>query len=442
MRACKNVTTQRLTDNHSRGPVPAAETVSGTAIAVVIIGVSITLPAFLVGTELMAALGLIKGALAIILGGFLTACIGYLTMRVGTDTRLSTYNIILYCFGRAGSRLVNLILATTLFGWFGVTAALFGHALSQAVDDAFGVLVPHPIFTVAGGVLMVATTIYGFRAINRLSRVAVPLLAALLLYGVLRVLDGASLAELSSVAGQRHEELASIPAGISIVIGSFFVGVTIAPDLARFARGRRDAITGSFLSYGVGFPLVLLLAGLPVLVSTEPDLITSMTSLGLGIPVLIVMVFATWTTNINNLYSASLSIARMMPRVRDWVITLVSGVIGTLLALAGIMEHFVEFLILLGIIVPPIAGVYLADYFLLRQTRIDVVQQEPVPDFRWDALAAWGLGCAVGFLERTSDWSLTSVTAIDTLLTGMVVLWIWNRLQLKAAATPSSSPKA
>ena len=423
------VTTQRLTDNHSRGPVPAAESVSGTAIAVVIIGVSITLPAFLVGTELMAALGLVEGVLAIFIGGFLTACIGYFTMRVGTATRLSTYNIIRFCFGRIGSRAVNLILATTLFGWYGVTAALFGRALSQAVDNAFGVLVPHPIFTVAGGVLMVATTIYGFRAINRLSRIAVPLLAALLVYGVWRVLDGASVVELSSVAGQPSEGLATVSAGISIVIGSFFVGVTLVPDLARFARGRRDAVTGSFLSYGLGFPLVLLLAGLPVLVSAEPDLITSMTSLGLGIPVLIVMVFATWTTNINNLYSASLSIARMMPRVRDWVITLVSGVIGTLLALAGIMDHFVEFLILLGIIVPPIAGVYLTDYFLLRATRINALQHDQVPNFRWDAMSAWAIGCAVGFLQRTSDWSLTSVTAIDTLLTGMAVLWIWNRVQ-------------
>lgn len=432
------MTDQRLTDNYSRGPVPAAETVSGTAIAVVIIGVSITLPAFLVGTELMAALGLVEGVLAIFIGGFLTACIGYLTMRVGTETRLSTYNIIRDCFGRNGSNIVNLILAVTLFGWYGVTAALFGRALSQAVDDAFGVLVPHPILTVAGGVLMVATTIYGFRAINRLSRIAVPLLAALLAYGVWRVLEGASLAELRSVAGQPNEGLATVSAGISIVIGSFFVGVTLVPDLARFARRRRDAITGSFLSYGLGFPLVLLLAGLPVLVSAEPDLITSMTSLGLGIPVLIVMVFATWTTNINNLYSASLSIARMMPRVRDWVITLVCGAIGTLLALAGIMDLFVEFLILLGIIVPPIAGVYLADYFLLQETRIDANRTDAVPDYRWDAMAAWSIGCAVGFAERAGDWSLTSVTAIDTLLTGMAVLWIWNRLRSRVAATKQS----
>ena len=432
MQALKSVQPERLTDNHSRGPVPDRETVSGTAIAVVIIGVSITLPAFLVGTKLIGALGLIDGVLAIFLGGLLTACVGYLTMRVGTETRLSTYNVILFCFGRTGSHIVNLILAVTLFGWYGVTAALFGRALSQMVESTFQVLVSPHIFTIAGGVLMVVTTIYGFRAIDRLSRIAVPLLAALLLYGVWAVLDGASLAELSGVPGRPHEGLASISAGISIVIGSFFVGVTLVPDLSRFARGRRDAITGAFLSYGIGFPVILLLSGLPVLVSAEPDLITSMTSLGLGIPALIVMVFATWTTNINNLYSASLSIARIMPKVRDWVITLVSGVIGTLLALAGIMDHFVSFLILLGIIVPPIAGVYLVNYFLIRPTRINVQQLDAVPDFRWDAIGSWAIACALGFLERAQDWSITSVTAIDTLLIAMAVLWTWNRFQSRA----------
>ena len=419
----------RLTDNHSRGPVPAAESVSGLAIAVVIIGVSITLPAFLVGTELMGALGLVDGAVAIVLGAFLTACIGYLTMRVGTDTRLSTYSVILYCFGRAGSHVVNLILAVTLLGWYGLTAALFGRALSQAVENAFGVVLPPHLFTIAGGALMVATTIYGFRAINRLSRIAVPLLAALLLYGVWAVLGDASLGELSAAPGRPHEGIASISAGISIVIGSFFVGVTLVPDLARFARGPKDAISGSFLSYGMGFPLVLLLSGLPVLVSADPDLLSSMTSLGLGVPALIVVIFATWTTNINNLYSASLSIARVLPRVRDWVITLVSGVIGTLLALAGIMDHFVDFLILLGIIVPPVAGIYLAEYFLIRPTRINADQLEPVARFRWPTIGAWGIACVVGFVESGFDLSITGVIAIDTLLIAVGARWIWNKLR-------------
>lgn len=402
---------------------------SGITIAVVIIGVSITLPAFLVATELIGALGLVDGAVAIVVGAFLTACIGYLTMRVGTETRLSTYSIIRFCFGRAGSHIVNLTLAVTLLGWYGVTVALFGRALSQAVEDASGVLLQPYVLTIAGGALMVATTIYGFRAIDRLSRIAVPLLAALLLYGVWAVLEGASLAELSSAPPRPREGIASISAAISIVIGSFFVGVTLVPDLARFAHGPRDAISGSFLSYGMGFPLVLLLAGLPVLVSAEADLLSSMTNLGLGIPALIVVVFATWTTNINNLYSASLGIARILPKVRDWLITLVSGVIGTLLALAGIMDHFVDFLILLGIIVPPIAGIYLAEYFLIRPTRISVDQLEAVARFRWPAIGVWSIACAIGFAERSFGWSVTGVIAIDTLLIAMGARWIWNKLR-------------
>ena len=385
------------------------------------------MPAFLVGTELIGALGLVDGGIAIFIGGLLTACVGYLTMRVGIDTRLSTYNVILFSFGRAGSHLVNLILAVTLLGWYGVTADLFGRALSQAVNDTFAVGIAPGIFTIAGGALMVATTIYGFRAIDRLSRIAVPLLAALLVYGVWTVLQGTGVAELIGATVRPHATITSISAGISIIIGSFFVGVTLVPDLSRFARGRRDAISGSFLSYGLGFPLVLLLSGLPALVSPEPDLIASMTSLGLGIFALIVMVFATWTTNINNLYSASLSIARTVPNVRDWVITLAAGLLGTLLALAGIMDHFVAFLILLGIIVPPIAGIYLADYFLIRPTRVSHEQTDAVPKFRWIAIVSWAVACFVGFIEKTIDWSVTSVAAIDTLLIAMGVLWIWER---------------
>ena len=407
--------------------MPDSETVSGTAIAVIIVGVGITLPAFLVGTELVGALGLVDGALAILLGGFFTACIGYFTMRVGTTTRLSTYTIIRFCFGRAGSHVVNFLLASTLIGWYGVTAALFGRAVSKAVETTFSIFVPPGVFTAAGGVLMVVTTIYGFRAIDWLSRVAVPMLLALLFYGVWKVTGGASLSELSGIPARSHATLTSIPAAISVVIGSFVVGVTLVPDLSRFARGSRDAVTGAFLSYGLGFPLILLLSGLPVLVSAEPDLIVSMTSLGLGVPALIVMIFATWTTNINNLYSASLSIARILPNTKDWLITLAAGVLGTLMALAGIMEYFITFLIMLGIVVPPVAGIYLADYYLTRRTKIGIERAGATPACHWDAIGTWLTASTIGFVLHVNDWDLTTVRALDTLLFAVGMYFAWNR---------------
>ena len=420
------VSARDLADNHAHSPVPDGETVSGIRIAVVIIGVAITLPAFLVGTQIVGALGLVDGGLAIFLGGAFLALLGVCTMLIGSATRLSTYTIVQFCFGRRGSLLVNAILAFTLFGWYGVTAVLFGRTMSLSVEAVFAVSIPQDLFTIVGTVLMILTTIYGFRAIEKLSRVAVPLLGMLVIYGVWEVTKGTSIAELATVPPRPNESLASLATGISVVIGSFMVGVTLVPDLARFARGNRDAFTGSLLSYGFGSPLVLFLAGLPVLVAAEPDLILAMTGLGLGLPALVVMVFATWTTNINNLYSASLSIAQILPGARDWVITVAAGVIGTAVALVGIMEYFVDFLILLSIVVPPIAGVYLADYFWIRPRRIDVDRIDSIPNYRVGALVAWAIASVFGLLANVYGWRIVGVTAVDTLLVASALLTVWE----------------
>ena len=124
------------------------------------------------------------------------------------------------------------------------------------------------------------------------------------------------------------------------------------------------------------------------------------------------MAFAAWTTNINNRCSASLSIARTVPNVRDRTITPAAGLLGTLPALAGIMDHFVRLPILLGIIVPPIAGIHPADCFLIRPTRVSHEQTDAVPKFRWIAIVSQAVACFVGFIEKTmgiaSSWAPTA----------------------------------
>lgn len=411
-----------LTNNHSRDAVPDEETVSGVAIAVVIIGVGITLPAFVVGAKVVSALGLFDGLIATLCGGVLTAVLALFTMRIGALTRLSTYSLIGFCFGRWGSSAANLLLALTLLGWYGVTATLFGDALSNSIQFVFDVKTSPLTLTMLGGVLMVVTTVFGFRAIDRLSRIAVPLLVAVLLYGVWRVFDGADFSALLVVPPTPTGKLDSVPSAVSVLIGSFIVGVTLTPDLSRFARSGADALPAAVLSYGIGYPFILLLAGLPILLSEGTSLIAAMETIGLGVWALIVMVFATWTTNVNNLYSASLSVARVFPRVPDWTVTIACGVLGTLMAMAGIMDVFVDFLILLGVFIPPIAGVYLTDYFLLSNGRIKLAKSD-ASEARvlWPGAIAWVVGSAWGLaIYNFPGLDLSGVPAIDTLGVGML----------------------
>ena len=100
----------QLTDNHSRAPVPDGETVGALRIATVLVGVVITLPAFLLGAEILTGLGAVRGMIAILGGGVILIVLAALTMRAGAETRLSTYNLIGRAFGDTGALAVNGLL--------------------------------------------------------------------------------------------------------------------------------------------------------------------------------------------------------------------------------------------------------------------------------------------------------------------------------------------
>ena len=415
-------------DNHSREPVPKQDRVTGIRIAVIIIGIGITLPAFLVGAEIVSALGFVSGFIACITAGIILALIATLAMLVGTYTHLSTAAIIRLTFGQTGSKLVNTFLSSTLLGWFGVTAVLFGQVANRTIEEVIHFNVPSMLLIISGSALMVLTTIFGFRAIDILSRLAVPLLILMLLTAIILTFQETSWAGILHLRpSSRHESIYSIGNGASLIIGGFMVGVTITPDMSRFAHQASDAVKGALISYGSGSQIVLFLTGVPALVTGEKDLILTMTILGLGIPALVVMLLATWTTNVNNLYSSSLSFAQVLPQWPDWCITVCAGIAGTVLAVVVGIEHFVNFLIFLSIAIPPIAGIYITDFFLLRRLKVLPSAYDQIPAWNTNAFLAWLMAGCFGAYEVINKVSVTGVQALDTVIMAAIIFYFLSR---------------
>ena len=378
----------------------------------------------------MSSLGFTDGLLACVTAGLILTLTATLAMLVGTRTHLSTAAIIRLTFGRSGSKIVNTLLSSTLFGWYGITAVLFGQVAQRTLADVAQVSIPVMLLVIAGSVLMVLTTIFGFRAIDRLSRVAVPLLALMLLTAVtlvFREMSWDEVVRLPPLSGTGA--IYSIGQGTSLIIGGFMVGVTITPDMSRFARRGTDAVQGALLSYGSMSQLVLFLTGVPALVAGEKDLIVTMIALGLGLPALAVMLLATWTTNVNNLYSASLSLAQVLPRrLPDWLSTVCAAIAGTALAIIIGREHFVGFLTFLSIAIPPIAGIYITDFFLLRRLTALPSAQDNAPDWNGAAFMAWLSVSCFGAWEVINKYSVTGVQALDTVLLAAVIFYLLKRV--------------
>jgi cytosine permease len=401
-----------LVEDFSTAPVPDAMTVSGFRVALIIIGISIALPAFLMGAQIATALGLAKATIAFVVGSIILAVAASFTALVGAEARLSTYMLVQFSFGVTGARVVNTVFAATMFGWFGVNAALFGDAMVATVTHVYHVSSGWPLYVVGGSVLMMLTTIFGFKALDRLSQLAVPLLLLILIAIMIVAIHQASPEKLFGA----HVQTMSLGMAISAVVGGSMVGAACMPDLTRYISSRRSAVTSMFVSYGVGAPVILLSAAVPSLVTGEADLMKIFLGLGLGLTALFVLVFATWTTNAANLYSSGLSLAATFRTVRPWKLTLIAGALGLGVALSGVIAVFIPFLIFLGVLMPPVAAIYVVDFYLLARRRYDVATLARGPAMRWQAFAAWSLGSAVGVLTASDMATLSTIPACDSLL--------------------------
>ncbi|MDA5194124.1 cytosine permease [Govanella unica] len=411
-------------DDYAHSAVPADQTVSGWRIALIKIGIVIALPGFITGAEIGFALGLGRGTLAILIGGLMLMTLGMLTGTVAAKSRLTTSLITQFAFGTLGGRLINVVLALTLLGWFGVTAQIFGESVNHIASTLFDIHLLPQVYILIGGIMMVITTMYGFKALQRLSDITVPLLMIML--GITAWLGARALSMESFFATPDHA--IGLGFGISTIAGALATSVTIFPDLSRFARTPSDARLASGVTFGIGLPAVLLLAAIPSVATQQKDIVIIMTSLGLGAPALILLVFKAWATNSGNLYSGSLGLATILERLPQWGVVIAAGTVGIALAVFGISDYLRPYLMLLGITIPPITGIYLADFFLLRRQVYDLSTLHNRPRISWTAFVAWGSAIAIGTLSARSIVSLSGIPACDAIATAFLIYLGLNRL--------------
>lgn len=424
-------------EHYTQSRVPAsAATVSGLRIAIVKIGVILALPAFITGAQIGFSLGFGRAALAVAIGGVVLGVLTMLTATVGAVSRQSTALIVRYAFGARGARAVSALLGMTLIGFFAVTAEIFGKSSASLIERVLNVRVPASACVVAGGVLMILTSIYGFNGLKRLADVAAPVKLMGLMWIVAIALRDHDVARLLAAPPLP----VSLGVGVSAVIGGVAVSAAILPDITRFARTPGHARAAGIASYAIAFPLVLMLAAIPSILTAEADLVEIMISMGLGLPAFLFLIFAAWTTNTSNLYSAGLGLSSLLGGFSFPLVAAAAGAAGVVLALVGITEWLLPFLLFLGIGIPPIAGVYLADFYVIRRQRYDEHTLLDSAPISWRAIASWGAGVALGAATAFGWIRLTGVPSIDSILAAFGLYSLMGARQSRSAPVVEQQP--
>ncbi len=401
------------TEQYADRPLPDHALSSGWRVALIIASFSISLPAFLNGAQTGLALGFGQAVLAALLAGTILCLGGCLTSLISVRTRLTTYLLVQRSFGRQGAALVNGVVALVHYGWFGVNVSFFSNAMVAAIEQMYGVRVPFATCVIVGSALMTVSTIYGFRTLERLALVAVPLLGAILVAVCVSAIrtHGVVLE-----ASPSPPVPMSFGIALSALIGGNMLTVAAMPDLSRYIRTRRGAVAAMALSFPFAAPLLMVLAALPALATGQTDIMALIIGFGFGVPALAMLVLSCWTINAANLYSASLSLTATFPKVPTWAFTLLGGAIGAGFALAGIIDAFIPFLLFLGLIIPPIAAIYVIDG-LTRFRDVDAAESlRDMPPVRWPAIVTWVFSVAIALGAKRLELTLTGVPVFDATL--------------------------
>ena len=368
--------------NGSGFEVSESQRQSWLSIAAVWAGGMICVPCLMIG-GVLAGGGLSLGEMfaSILIGyGLICAYMIFIGMQA-CDTGLPVSVMASGALGEKGARyIISILLAIACVGWFGIQSATCGSAFANMLASMLGTEATPAMVTICSliwGVIMLVTACAGFKGLKWLNYIAVPLLVIVCLYGLIAGIvknDGGA-----AIANYAPEVSQGMVFGISMVVASFALGGVISADYCRFAKSRGDVVKSSIVGVIPAGLFMLLTGALMSIVTGEYDISAILASLGVPFIGLVALVLATWTTNVTNAYSGGLALSNLLgfDESKFKITTGIAGGIGTLLAAFGLLNAFQGFLSLMSGLIPPLAGVLIAAYWIVGKGKKENFKMRP-----------------------------------------------------------------
>ncbi len=418
---------EELDNDYSLSRVPPKSKQPFAQILMIRIGAICCVSQLVLGAELGYGMNFWDAFWATMLGSVLLQVISWGMGTAAAHEGLSTSLLSRWAgMGKNGSAIMGGVIAISMVGWFGVQNSVFGEGMFS-ITGIFN----FPIWALITGLGVTWLVVAGIKMIGRFADVLVPLFIIAVIWATVVVLSSPEYAGIDLINTVPGPAL-DFGTATTMVTGGFIAGAVATPDYARYLRNGKQVFWMTLIGTFVGELGMNLLAVILAHATGTSDVTSIMMSTSGVIGVLIV-VASTVKLNDINLYSSGLSMATMINalfnvKVNRKALVWILGGVGTVLSMIGIMNYFTDFLTLLGVMVPPVAGIMVVDYYLLRRnrkalddTRDSLTLPEKVEKWNPVALIVWVCAFAVG--EITTIYSI-GIPGLNSLLFAGVVYWI------------------
>ncbi|MBD5151485.1 MAG: hypothetical protein HDT16_03090 [Oscillibacter sp.] len=345
---------------------------------------------------------------------------GLMTYYVGT----STMGLARFTMGIRGSKLISVASIVNSVGWSVVANYMAAITYSYVFNMLFGT----PVYGAPGcewilviGCLLnsilsyLAISIGGTRSMKLfqyIMMIGLIILSIVLYIVIMQNLTVEDIRNFIVPDEMKGSIFGTFDTMVAILLTIFIIG----GDLGRNVKSKTSALWAPLVGGVFSLLLFVVMGQLGIILEYKTTGIFNMDaanpsslamSAGLGFVALVVVLFATVTTNMMDVFTMSYATENLVPKLGYNKSVMIAGILPMLfcwlpVAVGSFIDAFYVFADILGIIFPSMLVIMLMDYYVINKREYDIKQIDTIKGKYWYtngfnkyAISAWLLGAVV-----------------------------------------------
>ena len=370
-------------------------------------GVAISVSEIEAGIQIATAAPLNSIWIPLILGHIIGGILLYFVGLIGARLRVNAMESVKPTFGNSGSRFFAALNVMQLIAWVAVLNAQGTLAL-MGLDIGIS-------FALTSIILAILVAIWVFIGLQRTSKITSIIMAILtILLVILSVrllgLNGYHLIPAKNSASLTFWNIFEISIAMPIS------WLPVISDYTKDAESPKKATALSAIAYTVA-SLWMYFIGIEIVSIGTADISQAILLSGLGVQGVFILVLSTVTTNFLATNSAGESAKAIFNRIDPKIAGVIVSMLSAVLAISGIMDHYISFLYLISSVFAPMAAVLVVSFYLGKG-------KNDAKDWYW-IIFSWFVGFVVYQITSGLDSIILGPTLIAVIVSAaLAYAWI------------------
>ena len=370
-------------------------------------GVAISVSEIQAGIQIGSAAPLNSIWGPLILGHIIGGVLLYFVGLIGARLRVNAMESIKSTFGNFGSKFFATLNVLQLIAWVAVLNAQGALALM-----GLNIPISFALTCIILAILIAIWVYVGLKRTSKITSIIMIILTALLVILSVKLLgiNGNQLIPVSNSATLTFWNIFEISIAMPIS------WLPVISDYTKDVENPKKATALSALAYTVA-SLWMYFIGIEVVCIGTVDISQAILISGLGVQGVIILVLSTVTTNFLATNSAGESAKAIFNRLDPKIAGVIVSFLSAILAISGIMDHYISFLYLISSVFAPMASVLVVSFYFGNGNN-------EAKDWYWN-IFSWFVGFVVYQITAGLDSIFLGPTLIAVIVSGaLAYAWI------------------